>query len=99
MRYRPAPALEVGAQVTAQLPVTGDRAPGGMDTVQGRVGAGLLQGHQVPGARAVGPAVTVRTAPGDWLASVQSIDIAEPGHEQPLAIPTRTLPVRGRSWS
>ena len=34
---------------------------------------------QVPGARAVGPAVTVRTTPGDYKASVQSIDIAEPG--------------------
>jgi 3-hexulose-6-phosphate synthase/6-phospho-3-hexuloisomerase len=36
-------------------------------------------GSLVPGTRAVGPAVTVRTTPGDWSATVRAIDIAEPG--------------------
>jgi 3-hexulose-6-phosphate synthase/6-phospho-3-hexuloisomerase len=33
----------------------------------------------VPGARFAGPAVTVRTARGDWSKPVQAIDLAEPG--------------------
>jgi len=33
----------------------------------------------VPGARAVGPAVTVRTYPGDWAKPVEAVDLAEPG--------------------
>ncbi len=33
----------------------------------------------VPGARAVGPAVTVWTYPGDWAKPVEAIDQAEPG--------------------
>ncbi len=36
-------------------------------------------GSLVPGGRAVGTAVTVRTVPGDWMATVRSIDVAEPG--------------------
>ena len=32
-----------------------------------------------PGFNMVGPAVTVRTAPGDWAKPVQAIDAAEPG--------------------
>ncbi|MBM4035476.1 MAG: bifunctional hexulose-6-phosphate synthase/ribonuclease regulator [Planctomycetes bacterium] len=32
-----------------------------------------------PGARLVGPALTVRTAPGDWAKPVEAIDKAEPG--------------------
>jgi 3-hexulose-6-phosphate synthase/6-phospho-3-hexuloisomerase len=32
-----------------------------------------------PGARMVGPALTVRTAPGDWAKPVEAIDKAEPG--------------------
>ncbi|MFA6133680.1 MAG: orotidine 5'-phosphate decarboxylase / HUMPS family protein [Phycisphaerae bacterium] len=32
-----------------------------------------------PGSFAVGPAVTVRTMPGDWSKPVQAIDIAQPG--------------------
>ncbi|MHC4472910.1 MAG: 3-hexulose-6-phosphate synthase [Planctomycetota bacterium] len=33
----------------------------------------------VPGAKAVGPAYTVRTAPGDWAKPVEAIDHAPPG--------------------
>ncbi len=33
----------------------------------------------VPGARAVGPVYTVRTAPGDWAKPVEAIDHAPPG--------------------
>src|SRR5439155_10679068 len=33
----------------------------------------------VPGARAVGPAYTVRTAPGDWAKPVEAIDHAPAG--------------------
>ena len=33
----------------------------------------------VPGAKMVGPALTVRTAPGDWAKPVEAIDVAEPG--------------------
>jgi 3-hexulose-6-phosphate synthase / 6-phospho-3-hexuloisomerase len=33
----------------------------------------------VPGARAVGPAYTVRAAPGDWAKPVEAIDHAAPG--------------------
>ncbi len=32
-----------------------------------------------PGLKMVGPALTVRTAPGDWAKPVQAIDMAEPG--------------------
>ena len=32
-----------------------------------------------PGAKLVGPALTVRTAPGDWAKPVEAIDKAEPG--------------------
>ncbi len=32
-----------------------------------------------PGTKMVGPALTVRTAPGDWAKPVQAIDMAEPG--------------------
>ncbi len=32
-----------------------------------------------PGARMAGPALTVRTAPGDWAKPVEAIDRAEPG--------------------
>jgi 3-hexulose-6-phosphate synthase/6-phospho-3-hexuloisomerase len=32
-----------------------------------------------PGAKLVGPAVTVRTYPGDWAKTVQAIDVAEEG--------------------
>ena len=32
-----------------------------------------------PGARLVGPALTVRTSPGDWAKPVEAIDRAEPG--------------------
>jgi len=32
-----------------------------------------------PGARACGPAVTVRTLPGDWAKPVEAIDVADPG--------------------
>jgi len=32
-----------------------------------------------PGARIVGPALTVRTAPGDWAKPVEAIDTADPG--------------------
>ena len=32
-----------------------------------------------PGLRCVGPALTVRTAPGDWAKPVQAIDLARPG--------------------
>lgn len=32
-----------------------------------------------PGTKMVGPAFTVRTAPGDWAKPVQAIDMAEPG--------------------
>jgi len=34
---------------------------------------------RTPGARMVGPAVTVRTYPGDWAKPVQAIDLARPG--------------------
>jgi 3-hexulose-6-phosphate synthase/6-phospho-3-hexuloisomerase len=34
---------------------------------------------RTPGARMVGPAVTVRTYPGDWAKPVEAIDIAQPG--------------------
>ncbi len=33
----------------------------------------------VPGCKMVGPAVTVRTYPGDWAKPVEAIDVAEPG--------------------
>ncbi|HOJ38864.1 MAG TPA: bifunctional hexulose-6-phosphate synthase/ribonuclease regulator, partial [bacterium] len=33
----------------------------------------------VPGAKMVGPAVTVRTYPGDWAKPVQAVDLAEAG--------------------
>ena len=33
----------------------------------------------VPGSRAVGPAVTVRTLPGDWAKPVEAIDVASEG--------------------
>jgi len=39
--------------------------------------AGLTQ--LVAGTRAVGPAVTVRTVPGDWAKSVEAIDVAGAG--------------------
>jgi len=39
--------------------------------------AGLTQ--LVPGTRAVGPAVTVRTVPGDWAKPVEAIDVAGEG--------------------
>lgn len=32
-----------------------------------------------PGTKMVGPAMTVRTAPGDWAKPVEAIDLAEPG--------------------
>ncbi|NLV72887.1 MAG: DUF561 domain-containing protein [Actinobacteria bacterium] len=32
-----------------------------------------------PGTKMVGPALTVRTAPGDWAKPVEAIDMAEPG--------------------
>jgi len=32
-----------------------------------------------PGTKMVGPALTVRTAPGDWAKPVQAIDMADPG--------------------
>ncbi len=32
-----------------------------------------------PGVKMVGPALTVRTAPGDWAKPVEAIDLAEPG--------------------
>jgi 3-hexulose-6-phosphate synthase/6-phospho-3-hexuloisomerase len=32
-----------------------------------------------PGMRACGPAVTVRTMPGDWAKPVEAIDVAQPG--------------------
>ena len=32
-----------------------------------------------PGTKMVGPALTVRTAPGDWAKPVQAIDLASPG--------------------
>jgi 3-hexulose-6-phosphate synthase/6-phospho-3-hexuloisomerase len=34
---------------------------------------------QTPGKRMVGPAVTVRTYPGDWAKPVEAIDVAKPG--------------------
>jgi 3-hexulose-6-phosphate synthase/6-phospho-3-hexuloisomerase len=34
---------------------------------------------QTPGLRIVGPAVTVRTYPGDWAKPVEAIDVAKPG--------------------
>jgi len=32
-----------------------------------------------PGMRLVGPALTVRTYPGDWAKPVEAIDLAQPG--------------------
>lgn len=32
-----------------------------------------------PGTKMVGPALTVRTAPGDWAKPVEAIDVADPG--------------------
>ena len=42
---------------------------------------GVLEGIRpvVPGARLVGPAFCVRTAPGDWAKPVEAIDLANPG--------------------
>jgi 3-hexulose-6-phosphate synthase / 6-phospho-3-hexuloisomerase len=42
---------------------------------------GVLEGIKpiVPGARLIGPAYCVRTAPGDWSKPVQAIDQAQPG--------------------
>jgi 3-hexulose-6-phosphate synthase/6-phospho-3-hexuloisomerase len=34
---------------------------------------------QTPGKKIVGPAVTVRTFPGDWAKPVEAIDVAKPG--------------------
>lgn len=34
---------------------------------------------RTPGTRVVGPAVTVRTYPGDWAKPVEAIDVAKPG--------------------
>ncbi len=34
---------------------------------------------RTPGARMVGPAITVRTYPGDWAKPVEAIDLAQPG--------------------
>ncbi|MCZ7662241.1 MAG: DUF561 domain-containing protein [Thermoleophilia bacterium] len=34
---------------------------------------------RTPGAKMVGPAVTVRTHPGDWAKPVEAIDVAKPG--------------------
>src|SRR5204862_4719162 len=34
---------------------------------------------QTPGRKIVGPAVTVRTFPGDWAKPVEAIDVAKPG--------------------
>jgi len=34
---------------------------------------------QTPGLKIVGPAVTVRTYPGDWAKPVEAIDVAKPG--------------------
>ena len=34
---------------------------------------------QTPGKKIVGPAVTVRTYPGDWAKPVEAIDVAKPG--------------------
>lgn len=34
---------------------------------------------QTPGLKIVGPAVTVRTFPGDWAKPVEAIDVAKPG--------------------
>lgn len=34
---------------------------------------------QTPGLKIVGPAVTVRTYPGDWAKPVEAIDVAQPG--------------------
>ncbi|HXX94043.1 MAG TPA: hypothetical protein VEN81_10440, partial [Planctomycetota bacterium] len=39
--------------------------------------AGIVM--QTPGKRIVGPAVTVRTYPGDWAKPVEAIDVARPG--------------------
>lgn len=33
----------------------------------------------IPGSKIVGPALTVRTAPGDWAKPVEAIDLAQPG--------------------
>jgi len=42
---------------------------------------GVLEGIKsvVPGARLIGPAFCVRTAPGDWAKPVEAIDLAKPG--------------------
>ena len=42
---------------------------------------GVLEGMRplVPGLRLVGPALTVRTYPGDWAKPVEAIDQAQPG--------------------
>jgi 3-hexulose-6-phosphate synthase/6-phospho-3-hexuloisomerase len=34
---------------------------------------------QTPGRKVVGPAVTVRTYPGDWAKPVEAVDVAKPG--------------------
>ena len=42
---------------------------------------GVLEGLRplAPGLRLVGPALTVRTYPGDWAKPVEAIDLAQPG--------------------
>jgi len=42
---------------------------------------GVLEGMRplAPGMRLVGPALTVRTYPGDWAKPVEAIDVAQPG--------------------
>ncbi len=42
---------------------------------------GVLEGLRplAPGMRLVGPALTVRTYPGDWAKPVEAIDLAQPG--------------------
>jgi 3-hexulose-6-phosphate synthase/6-phospho-3-hexuloisomerase len=42
---------------------------------------GVLEGLRplTPGMRLVGPALTVRTYPGDWAKPVEAIDLARPG--------------------
>lgn len=43
--------------------------------------SGVLEGLRplFPGIRMVGPALTVRTYPGDWAKPVEAIDLAQPG--------------------
>jgi 3-hexulose-6-phosphate synthase/6-phospho-3-hexuloisomerase len=43
--------------------------------------SGVLEGLRplFPGIRLVGPALTVRTYPGDWAKPVEAIDLAQPG--------------------